>query len=482
MSPSADAFLRSWPSAPWLFASLLLSAAIYGRGWMALHRRDPRRWGGGKLAAFLGGLAALFLAFGSPIEPFGSLLLQVHMVQHMLLMMAAPPLLWLGAPLFPMIRGLPRPIRVYWVAPVLRLSGPSGAPSPGSRNRPRRAGPLPRGLLVVAHPGGLRGRAPILRAASAPALLLPRGVAPLLVSRRPALPRPAPMVPLAARAVPADRRRLEHRPFGPADLLRPGHLPPLRPDPPGLGDLPRRMTQSTAGVIMWVPGSVAFLFPLFGIGLRLLSGGGQPVRAVPKGRAGDRLPVLPMWDAPPPRRAFDLLDLPIVGRFLRWRHARISIQLVSTGLAGVVIADGLLGTQVAAMNLAGVLPWIHWRGFVILGLLAVGNVSCMACPLRPRRPGPWPALDGYPAPPPSGPDGSRSKWLEGRGPGRPLLLVLRGVLALGQPAGDGSGSSSAISSVAFAIDGLFRGKSFCKYLCPIGQFDFVQSSRPRRWR
>src|SRR5262249_44235348 len=30
--------------------------------------------------------------------------------------------------------------------------------------------------------------------------------------------------------------------------------------------------QSAAGVLMWVPGSVAFLLPLFGIGIRLLSG------------------------------------------------------------------------------------------------------------------------------------------------------------------------------------------------------------------
>ena len=27
----------------------------------------------------------------------------------------------------------------------------------------------------------------------------------------------------------------------------------------------------------------------------------------------------------------------------------------------------------------------------------------------------------------------------------------------------------------FVIDGLFSGASFCKYLCPIGQFNFVQS-------
>ncbi len=61
------------------------------------------------IVAFLGGLAAIYLALASPIEPFSSLLLQVHMLQHLLLMMAAPPLLWLGMPLFPVLRDRPRP-------------------------------------------------------------------------------------------------------------------------------------------------------------------------------------------------------------------------------------------------------------------------------------------------------------------------------------------------------------------------------------
>src|SRR5262245_20154745 len=100
MSQTVDAFLRSWPSAPWLSVALLLSAAVYGRGWRALRHRNPARWHSGKLGAYLGGLAALFLAFGSPVELFGSLFLQVHMIQHLLLMMVAPPLLWLGAPMF----------------------------------------------------------------------------------------------------------------------------------------------------------------------------------------------------------------------------------------------------------------------------------------------------------------------------------------------------------------------------------------------
>src|SRR3954470_8223680 len=120
MSPTLDAFLCSWPFDPWLVVTLVSLAAIYLRGWDVLRRRDSRRWSSGELAAFLGGLSAIFLALASPLEPFSALLLQVHMIQHLLLMMVAPPLLWLGAPLLPLVRGLPAPVRRYWVGPLLR--------------------------------------------------------------------------------------------------------------------------------------------------------------------------------------------------------------------------------------------------------------------------------------------------------------------------------------------------------------------------
>src|SRR5262249_19862390 len=81
----------------------------------------------------------------------------------------------------------------------------------------------------------------------------------------------------------------------------------------------------------------------------------------------------------------DILRLPLLGPFLRWRHARVAMQIPLAILAAALIVDGLRGPQVGAMNLAGVLPWIHWRGIVILGLLAVGNVFCMACPFTLPR-------------------------------------------------------------------------------------------------
>jgi len=58
--------------------------------------------------AFAGGVAALFVALASPIHELGERVLQVHMVQHLLLMMVAAPLLWLGRPFAPMLLGLPR--------------------------------------------------------------------------------------------------------------------------------------------------------------------------------------------------------------------------------------------------------------------------------------------------------------------------------------------------------------------------------------
>src|SRR5262249_59209845 len=129
MSPTLDAFLRSWPLDPWLLAALGLTAGLYLRGWLLLRWRNAQRWRRGRLVAFSGGLAAVYLALASPIEPFAALLLQVHMLQHLLLMMVSPPLLWLGAPLFPMLRGLPRPVRMYWFAPLLP-SPPFPPPSP----------------------------------------------------------------------------------------------------------------------------------------------------------------------------------------------------------------------------------------------------------------------------------------------------------------------------------------------------------------
>ena len=92
-------------------AALLVLAAIYARGWRALHARVPERFPPWRLAAFLAGVAALGVAIASPLEGFGERWLPAHMAQHLLLLAVAPPLLLLGFPQLPLLRGLPAGLR-----------------------------------------------------------------------------------------------------------------------------------------------------------------------------------------------------------------------------------------------------------------------------------------------------------------------------------------------------------------------------------
>ena len=89
----------------------LLAAGLYLRGWTTVSRRMPERFGTSRLVAFMAGIASLILALSPPVDALAPVLLQAHMTQHLLLMMVAPPLLWMGAPVAPMLLGLPKPIR-----------------------------------------------------------------------------------------------------------------------------------------------------------------------------------------------------------------------------------------------------------------------------------------------------------------------------------------------------------------------------------
>src|SRR6266705_2021495 len=99
MDPIVAAVLTSW-TPDW--------GALCLRGWLRLHTELPHKYTAGRLASFAGGLFAIVLALESPVDAFGALLLQAHMIQHLLLISVAPPLLLLGQPVIPLMRGLPR--------------------------------------------------------------------------------------------------------------------------------------------------------------------------------------------------------------------------------------------------------------------------------------------------------------------------------------------------------------------------------------
>ncbi len=288
MSPAFDAVLRSWAFDPWLLVSLLITAAVYLRGWLALHRRDPRRWHSGPLAAFLGGLAVLYLALASPIEPFAALLLQVHMVQHLLLMMVMPPLLWLGAPLFPMLRGLPRSVRVYWIAPL--LSSPTLRRLFGWLTHPLTALPIfvaatwlwhvPRVYDLAMRSSGWHYLQHVCFLGTALLFWYP------VVRPYPSRPRWSTWLLFPYLIVADVSNTILSAVLTFSDRV----LYPYYAEVPRLGGLSAVDDQAAAGVLMWVPGSVAFLLPLFGIALRLLSAEPSSFSGRPRGGAQSRRP------------------------------------------------------------------------------------------------------------------------------------------------------------------------------------------------
>ncbi len=107
MQLAYQAVLCSWSIPPAATFAIVLSALVYLRGWWLLRRAGSPTLPPWRAIAFLLGLFSLWVALASPMDVFNSFVLTAHMLQHMVLMMFAPPLILLGAPLIPMVRGLP---------------------------------------------------------------------------------------------------------------------------------------------------------------------------------------------------------------------------------------------------------------------------------------------------------------------------------------------------------------------------------------
>jgi putative membrane protein len=92
----------------WVSAPLILVALVYMRGWIRVRRLELDTIESWRVGSFLLGLFFIWLAVASPIAALDHELLTVHMVQHLLLMTLAPPLIWFGAPMKPLLHGLPQ--------------------------------------------------------------------------------------------------------------------------------------------------------------------------------------------------------------------------------------------------------------------------------------------------------------------------------------------------------------------------------------
>jgi cytochrome c oxidase assembly factor CtaG/polyferredoxin len=426
---AAEAALRSWVLDPRAIVLLLTCGIIYLRGWLR-DRRDQSR-----LLSFSACLLVLFVATESPLDSLDNLFLSAHMTQHLLLMMIAPPLLLLSRPLLPMLRGLPRGFVKEGLGPFLTWK-------PLKQFFSWLTSPIPAFLVFTACT--ILWHLPALYelALSSPmwhglqhASFFWSGV----VFWWPVI-QPGPGKPRWPKWV-----AIPYLLAG--DILNTGlsvifvfSTHSIYPSYSSLED------QSLAGLLMWIPGSVVYLIPAFVLMMGLFT----TPRLEPK------LPPVRI------RRA---------GRF-SWKRALLFRRVAQTAMllvAVAVIFDGFRGQQVTALNLAGVLPWIHWRALSMAALLAVGNLFCMACPFMFVRDG----VRRIISPRLRWPNARRNKWLSA------ALIALYLWAYQAFSIWDSPWVTAWIISgyfvMAVAIDSVFRGASFCKYVCPVGQYHFVVS-------
>jgi cytochrome c oxidase assembly factor CtaG len=110
--PTFPGVLLAWRFDPLMLVPLALAGGAYLWAVRIVNRAHPgnphprvRTW------CFFGGLAAIGLALASPVEAYEGVLFSVHMVQHLLLMLVAAPLLLGGGPITLTLRVAPPTMR-----------------------------------------------------------------------------------------------------------------------------------------------------------------------------------------------------------------------------------------------------------------------------------------------------------------------------------------------------------------------------------
>ncbi len=159
------ATFTTWEFRPVVLLIIFVMGALYLRGWLRLRRTVRKRRDSGRLqedggkqsdqggfqglanrwrlVTYLTGLIILIVSLMSGLDAYGTLLFWVHMVQHLLLLMVVPPLLWLGDPFIYSMWGLPRPLR-------LRMGRLFADPSPFRKVLQKVTAAGPAWLYVIA--------------------------------------------------------------------------------------------------------------------------------------------------------------------------------------------------------------------------------------------------------------------------------------------------------------------------------------------
>ena len=117
---SAAELARAWSFDPVVVLILGLVFVTYTRGIFTMRPIKEHVLGPWRPIAFYVGIGSAFLALSSPIDTLSDRLFAFHMIQHLLLVFIAAPLILVGAPLLPMLRGIPSGLRRTTVIPGAR--------------------------------------------------------------------------------------------------------------------------------------------------------------------------------------------------------------------------------------------------------------------------------------------------------------------------------------------------------------------------
>jgi cytochrome c oxidase assembly factor CtaG len=456
----SHAIAQSWniPLIPTI-GSLVL-AILYIRGWRLAHATRARELPPWRMISFLAGVAVAWLAIASPLDALGQFLLFAHMTQHVLLMTIAPILIVLGAPTVPILRGLPRVFVKDDLAPWMNSKGFHWLQN------------------LITHPAFVW----------------------IITNLSFVLWHTPPAYELALRN--NTWHEVEHACFfftflafwwivlqpwpsrsrwprwfiipflAGAEVINTGVslflvfygsvIYPTYAQVPRIFGISPITDQAAAGAEMWVMGGMSFWIPLMVITLQMLSPGRRRRLALAYERTHARI-----------RRAtpkpFDLLQTPILGPMLRSRFGRAGLQSLTLLLIAALILDGLHGTPVAGLNLAGSVLWNILRPFNLLLFFIAGNLFCLACPFTlPRELARFFRLGKLNFP----------HWLKNKWPATILLLIFFWAyehFSLWNSPRYTAYVLIAYIAAVFVIDSIFRGANFCKYVCPIGQFNFFAS-------
>jgi hypothetical protein len=169
-------------------------------------------------------------------------------------------------------------------------------------------------------------------------------------------------------------------------------------------------------------------------------------------------------------RSFDLLRVRLIGTLLTKKHARTLLQIPLFLISAAMILHGLFGPPLAPKNLATTFTWVHFRGALVFVLLFAGNFFCLACPFMLVRN----LARKFFHPVRNWPRRFRNKWLS-IGLLVAMLFVYEWLDLWASPWWT-AWLIIAYFATALLVDSVFKHAPFCKFVCPIGQFNFVAST------